>query len=205
MGANLIRRLFVFVFAVAVLGLPAVARPQADVNPPSEYRPAQRNPSGREIIAVYISASTCVANTDPAFKPAVREVMRRLGAQRDSASRNVTITGVSIDWAPRVGIAYLDSLGEFDEIVSGRNWFNSAATRYVWQASRGKPEIPQIVLLERTVTMGESAVKISGERELARFVGGDSIKAWAARGAPIELNAPAKPGARKPGSRRPTS
>jgi hypothetical protein len=150
---------------------------------PATYRPGTRNPTGREVVAVFISATFCIANRDSAFKPAVREMMRRLGTQRDSAAQQVSITGVSIDWSARAGAAYLDSLGAFDEVIAGRNWYNSAATRHIWQAAGGVPTIPQVVLLERTVTPGKRGMQITRERELARYVGGDQIEAWVARGA----------------------
>lgn len=149
------------------------------------YRPSNSNPEGREVVAVLISSSTCIANQNAGFKPAVREMMRRLGFQRDSAKLHLSITGVSTDWQPRVGVSYFEELGQFDELVVGRNWFNSAITRHVWQAEGARPVIPQIILLERTVTQGERGPQITGERVIGRFWGGDEIMAWAARGAPL--------------------
>jgi hypothetical protein len=151
------------------------------------YRPSNSDPEGREVVAILISSSTCIANQNAEFKPAVQEMMRRLGLQRDSAKLHLSITGVSTDWEPRVGVSYFEQFGEFDELVVGRNWFNSAITRHVWQAEGARPVIPQLILLERTVTHGERGPRITGERVIGRFLGGDEIITWTARGAPLPV------------------
>lgn len=171
--------------AAVLVGVLAGAPLSGQTAPSAAYQPDTHIPQGREVVAVFISATTCVANRDSTFKPAVREMMRRLGVQRDSAGRRVSVTGVSIDWSAREGLAYLEGFGAFDEVVAGRNWFNSAVTRYVWQAPGARPTIPQVVLVERTVSAGARGVQVGAERELGRFVGGDEIKAWVARGAPL--------------------
>lgn len=171
--------------AAVLLGLLVGAPLPGQAAPPAAYRPDARAPEGREVVVVFISSSFCVANRDSAFKPAVREMMRRLGMQRDSAGRRVSVTGVSIDWSARDGLAYLEGFGAFDEVVAGRNWFNSAATRYIWQAPGARSAIPQVVLVERTVSPGARGVEVGAERELGRFVGADEIREWVARGAPL--------------------
>jgi hypothetical protein len=165
---------------------PARAQVAAAVQPTAagEYHPSLKEPKGREIVAVFISASTCIANYQPGFKPAVRQMMRRLGAQRDSLRTPISIMGVSTDWETRVGIAYLQELGDFDELAVGRNWFNAQVMRYVWTLADGVPSEPQVILIEHTVS-GTSRVEVTPDRILARFVGGEEIEAWVARGAPV--------------------
>jgi len=177
-------RIHLLALAALIGGLAAPAALAAQ-GAAGTYRPSNSNPEGREVVAILISSSTCIANQHAGFKPAVREMMRRLGVQRDSAKLHLSITGVSTDWSARVGASYFEELGEFDELVVGRNWFNSAITRHVWQAEGARPVIPQLILLERTVTQGERGPRIAGERVIGRFWGGDEIMAWAARGAPL--------------------
>ena len=176
--------------AALLVTMPAAAQtvpsPSGD-SASQAYRPALVAPRGREVVVVFISASFCIANRQPDFKPAVREMMRRVGVQRDSGKRTLSVTGVALDWSPRVGFAYLDSLGAFDEIVTGRNWFGSAAARHIWQAPDGVAMVPQVVFVERTVEHGGQRVTITGERELGRITGGDKIAEWAKRGAPVPM------------------
>ncbi|HEX8450635.1 MAG TPA: hypothetical protein VF647_00995 [Longimicrobium sp.] len=176
----------IHVLALAAL-LSGVASPAAlaGQGAAGAYRASNTDPQGREVVAILISSSTCIANQQAGFKPAVREMMRRLGVQRDSAKLHLSITGVSTDWEPRVAVSYFEEFGEFDELVVGRNWFNSAITQHVWQTEGARSVIPQIILLERTVTQGERGLRITGERVIGRFWGGDEIMAWAARGAPL--------------------
>jgi hypothetical protein len=164
-------------------------RAQATAQPPQpapagDYRPSFKEPAGREIVAVFISMSTCIANYQPEFKPAVRQMMRRLGVQRDSLHLPISIMGVSTDWETRVGIAYLQDLGEFDEMSVGRNWFNGQVMHWVWTQPDGVPVVPQVILVEHTIS-GTRRVEVSPDRILARFVGGDQIQEWVARGAPV--------------------
>jgi hypothetical protein len=152
------------------------------------YHPSNRNPNGREVVAVVISSTSCVANDDPTFRPALREMMRRLGVQRDSLGISVAIVGVIADWSTRDGIAYLQDIGDFDEISVGRNWFNNTVVQRVWMSEGASPSVPQVILLEHTVndgSDGSNRVSVTGERVLRRIVGGDAIQAWAAAGAPI--------------------
>jgi hypothetical protein len=194
---TLLRRVSVTWFAIAALapalGAQEVSAPAPHPSP-GEYQPSYHAQKGREIVAVFISSATCVANFNPAFKPAVREMMRRLGAQRDSLGVSLSIMGVATDWVTRDALAYLQGFGEFDELDVGRNWFNGAVVHHVWEAAGGQPSVPQVVLLERTIddgSGGSNRVTVSPERVLARFVGGDQIQAWVARGAPLPAVVPA--------------
>jgi hypothetical protein len=175
---------------VATSGIAAPLRaqggaPAAPSAASGEYQPDQKNPYGPEIVAVFLSSSTCIANQDPHLRPAVREMMRRLGVQRDSLHIGLSIIGVSTDWSTRDGLAYLQQFGEFDELAVGRNWFNDTVIRYVWQSPGSRPSEPQVILVARTLDPGTTRVTVSPERVLARIVSGDSIIAWASRGAPL--------------------
>jgi hypothetical protein len=149
------------------------------------YRPSYENPRGREIVAVLVSSSKCIGNTVPGFLTAVDTMNRALAAQARRSGRQFVAVGVATDWDTDSGYAYLKSLTRFDEVIVGRNWFNLGASRYVWGDSAARPIEPQVILLERTITMGDSGVAIGPTRVLARYQGADKIIEWVKRGTPI--------------------
>lgn len=180
--------------AILIAAVPLHAQTGASPTPQSagEYRPWEENPHGREIGVVFISSSNCIVNRDPHFQPAVREMMRRLGVQRDSLRIGLSILGVTTDWKTRDGVAYLQQMGEFDEIATGRNWFNTTVLNYVFKDPDGALSIPQVILVERSVDAGPAGTQrfaVSPERVLARIVGGDQIMEWVSRGAPLPAGA----------------
>jgi hypothetical protein len=108
--------------------------------------------------------------------------------------RLVTV-GIATDWSPDSGFAYLRGLSTFDEIVVGRGWHNMGVARYIWADSTVPPLEPQVVLLEREVTMPPSRIVISEGRVVRRILGGDDITAWVVEGTPLpDLPAPVTPG-----------
>src|SRR5690242_2199636 len=94
------------------------------------------------------------------------------------------------DWKVPKAISFVEPLGAFDQLILGGNWTNLAIERYVWRDPEGMPAMPQILIVERTVTTG-SRVSFSEPKVLRRVMGGKEIPAWVELGAPI--SAPSAP------------
>lgn len=140
-----------------------------------------------EVVAIVISASFCVANSVKGFHEATRAIPSLINAQLRNRPEAITrAVGIAVDQSPRVGSEYLLKLAEFDEIIAGGNWLNTATEKYFYSGYRLEPAIPQVLILERTVTWSAHSVSLSGEKVLATLNGADSIIAWAKRGAPVE-------------------
>jgi hypothetical protein len=146
-------------------------------------------PSGRELIAVYVGASTC----GPCLLPEMKAAVVRMKTLLDStAKRNgyaFSAVGVSSDWSTEKGIAFLTDNGPFDQLVIGGNWTNLGVEHFIWNDSTAIPEMPQIVVLERTVTLG-ARISISPARVLRRVSGLKDIPQWVNDGAPVSLTSP---------------
>ena len=153
----------------------------------SSYVPATELPQGREIVAVYIGATTCAPCMSPEVKSAVQRMKGLMAAQAKQTGAAFSIIGASTDWSVTAGAAFLEPNGPFDQIVVGGNWTNLAVERFIWQDSTSRSGMPQVVVYERTVVPGARGIKFSEPRLLRRIVGGDSIPAWVAAGAPIGL------------------
>ncbi len=108
--------------------------------------------------------------------------MRR---EAERSSRKVSLAGVSIDVRADTGAAYLQRLGEWDEIVAGRNWMNSAVTRYVWQNAYGPPTIPQVIVVRHVVARTPRSIRVGEEEKVFAATGHEAIEQWVARGTPI--------------------
>ncbi len=144
------------------------------------------NRAATEIVTVVISATFCVANRVEGFHEAARAIPDLLNAQVADRPHVVTRTvGIALDHDPRAGTEYLFKLARFDEVIAGGSWLNTATEKFLFGTYRWAAEIPQVVILERTVTWSENFASLEGERVLTTIVGADSIMAWVKRGAPV--------------------
>jgi hypothetical protein len=150
----------------------------------STYVPSQVLPNGREVVAIYFGANSCGPCHTPAVKEAVVRMKELVGTRARTAGAAFSVIGVANDWDQSVAATFLAAVGPFDQVVIGGNWTNLAIERFVWRDPNGIPAMPQILIIDRTVTPGTS-ITFSEPRVLRRIVGGDSIPAWVARGASI--------------------
>ena len=160
------------------------------------YTPSYDFPHRTQVVAVYLGASFCVACVQPEFKQAMTQMAPELKQVADRSGRDFATIGVSLDWDVDSGIAFLKPVTQYDEIVVGSNWINSAVARLIWADSSTTPSLPQVVLIERQVDAG-ARVSIK-ERVIGRYVGGDEIQRWIRQGTPLPTT-PSPAGAR-PGS-----
>lgn len=164
--------------AVSLL-LPGLAGAQ------ERYTPSTSNPSGPELVAVFITAEFCIGSRQPHMPQTIERMKLLLAAQTAPARRGLAVVGVSLDWKTQAGIDHLAKFGAFDEMIVGRNWFGTGAIHFVWRDHAGQPATPQIVLLRREVTIGQIGVTATTDRELRRIVGAEAIKAWVDSGAVV--------------------
>jgi hypothetical protein len=138
-----------------------------------------------EYVVYFISAAFCVANRQPGFHEAVARLRPSVLAQARATSRTVSVVGVSVDPSADTAVAYLQRLGEWDEIAAGRNWMNTAVVRYVWQNGWGPPVVPQVIVVRHTVTRSPRAIVVGPDEKVLAATGHDAIVDWIARGTPI--------------------
>jgi hypothetical protein len=151
------------------------------------YLPRLEVPDGNQIVVVYFGMTGSGYDRDPVFSGAIRRMKPLLSRQADSLGRPLTMNGVVLDWGTQSGVAYLTSLGNWDEITIGNNWTSMAATRYLWNDPKGRPAVPQVVLYERNVTANPERVTIGPEHRLGQFVGVEEIVRWVDAGAHIPV------------------
>lgn len=169
----------VLALCLVVLSRPAGAQA-------AEYAPSMRLAAGRELVAVYIGATSCGPCQWPQVKNAVRAMKPLLAAQAKQRRMGFTAIGAAQDWDLKEGAVFLDPLGAFDQVVIGGNWTNLAVEQFVLRDSVAEMVMPQVVLMERMVQLG-TRITVSQPRVLRRITGGADIPAWVAAGAPIDV------------------
>ena len=149
-----------------------------------KYQPEPSLESGDEVVMVFVGASFCNAQKIAGFPDVVEAAKMALRDRARARGQRFRAVGVALDWSPAEGLAFLGRFGEFDEVASGGNWIGDAATRYVWRDIPGSADVPQVIVLQRTVDAA-AAIRITGDRELKRIVGARAIQDWVEDGAAL--------------------
>jgi hypothetical protein len=152
----------------------------------STYVPSQELPNGKEIVAVYIGAEDCGACHAPEVKDGVRRMKTLVQAQALKSGAAFSVIGVASDWDQKVAAAFLTDVLPFDQVVLGGNWTNLGIENFIWRDPKGHAGMPQVIILERTVTTDRAGMKFSEPRILRRLLGMKEIPEWVAKGAPIQ-------------------
>ncbi len=85
--------------------------------------------------------------------------------------------GVSDDWSVERGLRILEEFGTFDEVIVGRNWFNTGVERYITEAG-ALAAFPQIVVLLQERWLDREPWVYGQAEELIRVVGSGELAEW---------------------------
>jgi hypothetical protein len=165
------------VFAAFLLASPFQAAGQG-------YQPSYENPDGSEIVAVYLTASTCGPCIGPEMPELIDSVKVQLKRQAEARGQRFRAVFVGIDWEPENSIALAMRDGSWDELVVGRNWFNLGAEHYIWGDPNTTPAMPQFVVFEQSITT-DGGIEFGERLVLVRVMGPDGLAAWVENGSPI--------------------
>jgi thiol-disulfide isomerase/thioredoxin len=151
------------------------------------YVPATEMPNGKQIVVAYMGASWCGPCRAPRMKAAVLKMKPLVAAQARQLNASFAAMVVALDRNLNDGLAFIASLGPFDEYIIGEDMAGSAAQRFVWtDATPESASVPEVFVIERTVTVvPRKAIKFSADSVL-KIIAGDSIPIWVANGAPIK-------------------
>lgn len=118
----------------------------------------------------------------PGFPDVVELAKLRVRAHAQARGMRFRAVGVALDWRAADGLAFLARFGEFDEVASGGNWISDGATKYIWRDIPGNANVPQLLVLRRSVHRGE-AIRVGEDRVMKRILGREDIEKWLAAGA----------------------
>lgn len=148
------------------------------------YEPTYANPTGHELVMVYLGATSCGPCRAPEM-PRLLDSLKILLQQRATAEgRQFRAVIVALDWVPDSGLILAREDGHWDEINTGRNWFSLGAAQFIWADSTVTPAMPQVLVYEQDMTMG-ARVAMGPMHILQRIHAEDAIARWVRQGAPI--------------------
>lgn len=153
------------------------------------YQPVATVP-GEEIVLVYVGSSKCAWSNAEELPRIVDGLKQELLARARRAEKGFTAIGVAQDAVAANGVNHLLRFGEFDEIIAGRGWANTAIQKYVYGDLPGPAGTPQVLVVARTLGHETGHVIVAEERILTRMVGLNEISEWAAAGAPLSVQSP---------------
>ena len=133
---------------------------------------AYLNREERELVLLYLGSSTCGFCIEPQYKALLIEAKERLAPLALARHMKMRTIGVSIDWSISEGIAFLEDAGEWNEIVVGNNWYNSAVIEHVWGVAEATGGVPQVIVFERKLkhtTEPHRVFEIQSKRYLVRL------------------------------------
>lgn len=140
--------------------------------------------SGRHVMFVLMAPSRMPSKEEVATVEAARDAVREFSK---TCGCHFTTIGISNRWDVVEGFEILKAIGPFDELIVGRNWFNTGLAQYAG-AMGAQPSSPQLLVAVDSIQVGQRWWSSTGPRELIRLKGFPSVKAWASRGYPLSLN-----------------
>ncbi len=117
---------------------------------------------------------------------AVKGATAALAERTNQAGLRFSTVGISDDWSVTRGMKILEEFGRFDEVIVGRNWFNSGVVRFIDEMN-GPPVVPQLLVVRQEKRIDQDRWTSGPVAELVRVVGKTEIRSWAARGFPVPL------------------
>lgn len=144
---------------------------------------------GEQLVLVYIGSSSCAWSNREEIPKALSSIQSKIRGYTRDADIGFISTGVAIDWRVDDGFEHLKSVGQFDQVITGRNWSNLGALRYIWQTISGRASTPQLLLVRRDLQVPTSdgaigSFSVSNVTLVTRKVGLAEIRNWAESGLP---------------------
>jgi hypothetical protein len=127
---------------------------------------------------IVVVSSQCREARTERFRTALRSLAAKLEERARREGKRLVTIGVSLDVRLDDGIAMLAALGTpFSEVSVGSSWLNGAAQTFLWEGVPGIAAIPQVVVVERTVTVRPSRISFGPYTLVSRLVGAAEIEA----------------------------
>lgn len=143
------------------------------------YQVPTRPQPGTELLAIFVGSSTCTASTDPDLKATLRRIHNGLRELAEREQKIFVSVGVALDQDPWRGIKFLERFGPFDEVLSGGNWLNTGSVAFILRDFPGRRAIPQLILIERDVSIESTGIASVEDRLVGRKVGSEAIAEFA--------------------------
>lgn len=142
-----------------------------------------------ELTLVYIGAYSCGPCRSESFKNDMEDLKVLLRDRAIDQNMEYSVIGIANDLDVQEGLDFLNSAGDYDEVIIGKHWANTGSIDFIWDQEQPEVGIPQVIVYKREVSFyhAGTAVMSFGEKEyLARHMGMHPIQDWIAEGAIFE-------------------
>jgi hypothetical protein len=170
-------------FALVVAFLLLATRPA--VGQDTTYVPTSEYPNGRQVVTLYFGAKWCKPCGEPEVKSAIRRMKLLVAAQAKDSNAVGSAIVVAFDRNLSDALTFIEGNGNFDEYVIGNDITSLAAERFLWGDSLAQKAVPQVIVIERTVTTDRKLGITFGPHRVLKRIGGNDIVPWVQSGAPI--------------------
>ena len=165
--------------AVVVMAVCAVLITLYALRPPAPPPPIDtKREAGTHLGFVFIAPTS---SNDTVFRHLVMAARDSMRAAAKRRGIYFTTVGISDHWDVEKGLNILRSFGWFDEVVVGRNWFNSGIVKYINDFS-AIPGVPQVVVTEQVIATDSLPFEYSPLKIMARFIGRAQLAQWGRTG-----------------------
>ncbi len=130
--------------------------------------------TGVHVVFVLINPSS---KSRPEYVDDVKRARAAVREYADSHHFFLSTIGVSDHWDVDEGLAILRQFGPFEEIIVGRNWFNTGLRRYALDLG-GPLAFPQVIVTLEEIQVRDRGWESKGVTEVARLVGKEQLKEW---------------------------
>lgn len=147
-----------------------------------------------ELVFIFTSSrSTCPACEEAELSGLINDIKTKLHDRARELGIGFTSIGIAVDWSPETGIDHLQNISSFNEMIVGRNWYNTGMVKYTFSEFSGRRGLPQIIITKRVYSgeMNSDRGVISGyngiesDVELHRVFGPPAFARWNRDGVPF--------------------
>jgi hypothetical protein len=147
-----------------------------------------------ELVFIFASSrSTCPACEDAELSELINDIKTKIQDRSRELGIGFTSIGIAVDWSPETGIDHLQNISSFDEMIVGRNWYNTGMIKYTFSEFPGRRGLPQIIITKRVYSgeLNPDRGVISGyngvesDVELHRVFGPPAFARWNRDGVPF--------------------
>lgn len=141
-----------------------------------KYHPILEKTKPEEINFIYIGSSQCGFSNNEETFTAVDKAMSIVKNKAQELGLGFSAIGIAPEWNVNLGIAHLENVSNFNEIIVGNNWGNSAIVKNVREFNI-EPSTPQILITFKKYNT-KSLYLVENEILIQSIVGKDKIINW---------------------------
>lgn len=135
--------------------------------------------TGTELIAFVVVSSRCCSHHPQQLIAALPRIRAELSQTARAHGLRFIYAGVALEDNAAKGLDLLQSFGPFDEVIAGGSWTGTGSVDLLTRAMPGPLELPQVVVIQREVNAGTTAISIGQDHLVRRIVGFPQVLSFA--------------------------